>query len=393
MPRDGFPWRVRILEWWRSGAVKGFRVRRLVWSLVVLAIYPPRAPRGEQFTWADLIFWGTVSLEAALIFFGVDHRARRMAGSALAAWGMLCGLNLCLGMPRDLVGSLVWPMLGWITSVMQERDVPLSVCYVVICALDLAVVQPTWPGSVGYLSGYALLYVGIRGTLLRRSEHQRLLAAHSILRRDAREMAELAAEAERLRIARDMHDGVGHQLTALVIQLQVLQARARTLDERALFEDAVQSAQNALRDLRDAVHRMGARGGAGEDWLRDLTVTFSKRTAVSCSFETIGALSSVRPDVWMVWYRVLQELLANAVRHGRATAIQVIIRMEGSLATLQVTDNGSLRDLRGVHEGFGLASVRARVAALQGQMWLAIAPGDGLCVTVTIPIHEQEGSK
>ncbi|MCL6489764.1 MAG: sensor histidine kinase [Alicyclobacillus mali] len=204
-------------------------------------------------------------------------------------------------------------------------------------------------------------------------------------------MAELAAEAERLRIARDMHDGVGHQLTALVIQLQVLQARARTPEERALLEAAVESAQNALRDLRDAVHRMGARGGAGEEWLRDLNVSFSERTGVSCSFETIGPLSAVTPDVWMVWYRVLQELLVNAVRHGRATAIEVIIRVEGSLATLQVIDNGCLRDLRDVHEGFGLASVRARVAALQGQVWLAPAPGGGLRVTVTIPIHEQEG--
>ncbi|TQS46724.1 sensor histidine kinase [Cryptosporangium phraense] len=206
------------------------------------------------------------------------------------------------------------------------------------------------------------------------------------------EVAALAAADERNRVARDIHDSLGHHLTAIAIQLEKATAyRTRDADVAArAVSDAHGSAREALAEVRRSVSALRADPLSLRTRLAALaarlrTASMSVTSAVSGE-EGLGG-AEVRDAV----YRVAQEGLTNAVRHAGARRVTVTVHFDpdapraGGVEVVVADDGIGLPESLDRVSGFGLAGMRERVAALGGTLVLDGPPGRGTTLTARFP--------
>jgi len=213
------------------------------------------------------------------------------------------------------------------------------------------------------------------------------------LRRLSAQMID-AQEAERRRIARDLHDQVGQILTALKLQLGMVAQRGTVPDAAAALQPAREFAEEALRHTRDLSaslhpHLLDDLGlEPALHWLLDrfvrplvATVELRCRLAPPRSTEAIE----------LVAFRVVQEALTNAARHAHATRIGVILEAEGGTLSIEVIDDGvgfeggptAIEQQRGT--SLGLAGMSDRVAEVGGQLEMDSTPGVGTRLRARLP--------
>jgi signal transduction histidine kinase len=214
-----------------------------------------------------------------------------------------------------------------------------------------------------------------------RSQAERLVVE---LTATQQRVAELSAANERNRLARDIHDSIGHHLTAISVQLAKAEAfreRDPEVADRAVA-DAHRAAGRALREVRESVGTL--RGGP-----------FSLATAL---FGLVEGLDG--PDFRVVLdldgsdvhgragsealYRVAQEALTNARRHADAGLVRVAVRSRGDDAVLEVEDDGRGFEPESTSGG-GLGGMRERLAALGGSVRVESSPGHGTRITASVP--------
>jgi len=203
-------------------------------------------------------------------------------------------------------------------------------------------------------------------------------------------------EQERARIARDLHDGVGQQLTALRVGLRNVEA-AEDLS-------VARGRAHALRDLaattHDEVRRLAQ--GLGPGVLRELGLVaalerlceeFASAHDVRAVFRGDSALAArLDPDACAAVYRIVQEALANVARHAAARGVDVSLAVRGRSALLTIHDDGcglrtgELGVPAGDAGGFGLGSIRERALMLGGSFRLRSRPGRGTAIEVLIPV-------
>lgn len=209
-----------------------------------------------------------------------------------------------------------------------------------------------------------------------------LREANRQLRLYARQAEELAASRERNRLAREIHDGLGHHLTAAHVQLQAAQAVLPQHPERAAaaLEKAKALTQEALTDVRRSVHALRVTplplARALEALVQDAGIPGEL---------TICGTPRVLPHgLEDDLYRVAQEGLTNVRKHADAARTTVTLAFEGHAVELTVQDDGrGSADLGG---GFGLTGIRERVEAFGGAVDIRTAPGRGLALTVRVPL-------
>ncbi|MQY04093.1 sensor histidine kinase [Actinomadura macrotermitis] len=214
-------------------------------------------------------------------------------------------------------------------------------------------------------------------------------------RAHAREAERRAAGEERLRIARELHDDVGHHLSLINVQaaaaLRRLRRNAATGPEQAEAAlDAIkQSSREALRELRAT---LGMLREAGEraptapppSLARIGELAASARLAgLDVRTHISGGERSLPAEVELAAYRIAQESLTNVARHARATAATVRIDCGPRQVTVEVTDDG--RGPAGGPGGSGIAGMRERARALGGEMTAGPAPGGGFAVRACLP--------
>lgn len=271
--------------------------------------------------------------------------------------------------------------------------------------------SPFFPGSgeLELLSNLViftilLVFIHIVARIIDRDERsqrqtQQLLSelaeSNRKLRLYAATAAELAAAAERNRLARDIHDTLGHYLTAVNIQLEkalTFQSRNPTEATRALRE-AKEAAAAALQDVRRSV-------GA----LRDEDDMFSLREALgdlvrgmsgdnlTVELDIEGDEAGYSRPVLMTLYRVAQEGLTNTRKHARAGRVELNVHFGDAQATLTLCDNGkgfdaSLLDAPAGPDRphYGLQGIRERVELVSGQIALRSRPQKGTEIVVTVP--------
>ena len=207
------------------------------------------------------------------------------------------------------------------------------------------------------------------------------------------------AEEERLRIARELHDVVAHTLVAVNVHMNVAsQAFGSHPDaaERALAQ-ARASSKEALAELRAAVAVLRAdQPGAHEptaptpglDGVGDL-VTGARRAGVDVTLDDATGDVTVPAVVGLAAYRIVQESLANVLRHARATRATVRLAVEGGALVVEVADDGvgPPPPARGADGpgGFGLVGMAERAAVLGGALAHGPLPGGGFRVRATLP--------
>lgn len=209
-------------------------------------------------------------------------------------------------------------------------------------------------------------------------------------RRDANaERIRRSATEEQLRIARDLHDGVGHGLAVIAMQagvaLHVLErdpgaVRSALVAIRDTSRDALGELRAELTTLaRDTAERRPQRGTA------DLPVLADRIRAAGLDVEVRVDAHPVSSDVDRVVYSVVAEAMINVLRHARAHAVTVDVRDEGQALTVQVADDGQGCDVPAPSGGLGLRAMADRVAELGGTFVAAPGRDGGFVVRAVLP--------
>jgi len=227
--------------------------------------------------------------------------------------------------------------------------------------------------------------------LLRNIARQAGAAVHAVqlmadLQRSRRQLV-AAREEERLRLRRDLHDGLGPALASVVWQADSARDLVYTDPSGAeqLLESSIEQAQSALADIRRLVYglRPPALDELGLVGALEQAARQHQQTVVTV--EAPAPLPALPAAVEVAAYRIVQEALKNAVEHGRADHCLVGLALDGNLC-LAIADDG-LGLPETVTPGLGLVSMRERAEELGGTFKIHPRPGGGTKVEVSLPLE------
>ena len=197
-----------------------------------------------------------------------------------------------------------------------------------------------------------------------------------------------AQEAERTRIARELHDDINQQMALLRIDLDLLTEMVHG-DARALAGEAAKYADGIVASIHDLSHRLYPARlrllglvAAIDGHLRELP---TRGAAITFRHEDVP--TNVSPDITLCIFRVVQESVQNALKHSDAGNISVHLGVNASGLALTVADDGVGFDVDGaVGRGLGLVSMRERVEAFGGSLVIVSSQDQGTRLEVTIPV-------
>jgi signal transduction histidine kinase len=210
-------------------------------------------------------------------------------------------------------------------------------------------------------------------------------------------------EAERQRIAQDLHDGVNQLLIGAMLELKSGRERLAA-GNLAQADDALQAVQGILRNVETEMKRviydlrpptLDALGFVPE--LRRYIHDFKQYAALDCMVKMEGESVRLPGQVEVSIYRLLQEALQNVFSHAHAQQVEVNIRFTPNSLELSIRDDGVGFDLNAVEQTnsrhFGLITMRERAKSLNGRLTIHTQPGQGTCITLFVPIQPVNGHK
>jgi signal transduction histidine kinase len=205
-------------------------------------------------------------------------------------------------------------------------------------------------------------------------------AAHAELRAVNEILADSSRIAERLRISRELHDLLGHHLTALSLNLEA--ALHRTEGEaRGHVQTAQSLAKELLTDVRELAAAMQARQGV--DLAPALRSLVAELPRPNVHLEIEQGIRIDDPERAHIVVRCTQEIVTNAARHSAAENLWITIAREGESVRISARDDG--RGAAGAPAGFGLRSMRDRVEGAGGELRVGGRPGFGFEVVALLP--------
>jgi signal transduction histidine kinase len=239
----------------------------------------------------------------------------------------------------------------------------------------------------GLVLTFVLLMVGT--ILAERQSRDRLALANDRLRRYALLAENQATLQERTRIAREIHDSVGHTLTAQSIQLEnvamwVAQDLSRATEHlqkaRALGKEALQNVRQSVAALRQ--HSLLVK--SLPEALEKLSDEFERTTSIEIQ-RMVHLQQSPPPEQAIALYRIVQEAMTNIAKHSHATQVRLSLTEHAAELELSVEDNGQGFDPAVNTTGFGLQSMRERTEALGGTFEVSSQLAQGCRIRLTVP--------
>ena len=286
---------------------------------------------------------------------------------------------LGLGLGLLFAPAYYWALESgdWIAAVNVDT-LPEAIAAVPVGALVLLVGIPG-------LSALGRLYGWLASQLLGSNADPVLTAQVSELQ-DARTRIIAAADAERRRIERDLHDGAQQRLVALALNLRMAEQRAATGDPAAaeLVRQAGEEANLALKELRDlarGIHPAILTNRGLPAALEDLA------SRATVPVEVVAAPEQRLPDpIEAAAYFVVSECLANVGKHAEATSATVSVTAADAHLSVVVADDGV--GGASLDNGSGMQGLADRVGALSGTLAVESPPGEGTRVVASIPLSE-----
>jgi signal transduction histidine kinase len=245
--------------------------------------------------------------------------------------------------------------------------------------------------SFAILFGLALVFVLLlmNAILSERQSREKLAIANEKLREYALRIENQATLEERNRIAREIHDSLGHSLTALNLQLETALKLWQSNPSKAqnFLARAKELGSKALQDVRQSVSTMRSHplhSESLEQAIAILAAIFYRSTSVAPICQIVIAYP-LPPEISTAVYRIIQESLTNISKYADATEIKIELTTTTTNINLIIEDNGRGFDVEQNTTGFGLQSMRDRTLALGGEFHINSAPGFGCKITVDIP--------
>ncbi|HWD07518.1 MAG TPA: histidine kinase [Actinomycetota bacterium] len=364
----------------------------------------------QHVAYRNLDVWGVLLLVAIAGSLAVRRRY------PVAVVGAVSGLTFVYFLANYTSGP-VWlgMIVAYATAVILGHRLAAGVgafaCYLVLPWLaDLLGRGPApTPLFLSILAAGLLLLFGVSEAVRMRRQRSAEVA------RRRREEEEAAASEERLRIARDLHDVLAHNISLINVQAGVALHVNDQLPEQArsalaAIKDASREALGELRSALDALRQSGdpapMRPSPGLDQLDDLVVA-ARASGLEVSVEVTGAEVALPPAVDVAAYRIVQEALTNVIRHAGASRVGIAVGYTGSAVTLAIDDNGhgmnghgmnghgvngsgpagpSGNGLAGQGHGSGIVGMRERAQALGGQLITGAGRAGGFSVFATLPV-------
>ena len=210
------------------------------------------------------------------------------------------------------------------------------------------------------------------------------------MRQYAAKIEDIATLQERNRIAREIHDSLGHSLTIFNLHLEaalkILPSDPQEATE--LLKEAKQVGKTALKDVRQSVATLRSNpleGKSFQEAIAALIEDLNRSTGISPQYD-INIFHTVSDDVKITIYRILQEAITNICKYSQAT--EVIIKIETNTdLKLIVRDNGVGFILDENTTGFGLQGMQERTKALGGNCQIITAPDRGCKISVSLPLY------
>jgi signal transduction histidine kinase len=273
----------------------------------------------------------------------------------------------------------LFTLMGWLNTfparpALQERLRYLLLGYTLLFGLSLA---------------FVLLLMN--AILTERQSREKLALAHEQLREYALRIESQATLQERNRIARDIHDSLGHSLTALNLQLETA-LKLWTVDPAKATNFLVQAKRlgsTALQDVRHSVSALRSdplQGRSLEEAIASLAEELHHSTNISPTCN-IRLRRPIPPDLATVIYRIIQEAITNICKYANATEVKIQLQASPTQLDLMIQDNGRGFQVNQNISGFGLQGMRERTLAQGGQFEIDSAPGAGCRITAkfTLP--------
>jgi two-component system, NarL family, sensor histidine kinase DesK len=258
----------------------------------------------------------------------------------------------------------------------------LRTLFLVLIAMMAGVVAETrYLGRSFATAESVLLYCVIFG--LSNFAFAQQARTNSLLERANSEIERLTQEAERERIARDLHDLLGHTLTVITMKLDLARRLlSRDLDRaRNEIVEAEQTARNALAEVREAVSGYRAEG-------LDAEITRARRSLLSTDVKLTTMLAPVNLSSSQVnvLCLALREAVTNIVRHAHATVCHVALLEKDRTIHFTIEDNGLGCEIR---EGNGLRGMRERLQSIAGALKLTGLADGGTSLEITVPLASE----
>jgi two-component system, NarL family, sensor histidine kinase UhpB len=211
-------------------------------------------------------------------------------------------------------------------------------------------------------------------------------------RRGSVRRALAAQEDERSRIARELHDELGQELTAVAMQSERA-AQSAPANGQATLEEIAEAIRQSIDHVRRIARRL--RPEALDDLgLVNALIALSTRVGAQegprVKRELQGALPPLSAEVELVLYRIAQESLTNALRHSDAQSVTVSLEADADGVTLRVADDGKGMPEQLPGDTAGIAGMRERALLVGGRLTIDSRPGHGTEVRLTIPVEQEE---
>ena len=313
----------------------------------------------------QLIFLGITIAVLAVVLYTVSDFAlighRRRLGTLLAAGNLVIAVAVIVAAQPS----------GWARG---PGGIPPLVLLVMAMALAWASLRPLGPDDVAADLAALQIPDDIREALLR-------------------QIGEAAAQEERNRLARDLHDSIKQQLFTINVSTAAAQEMWERNPEKArgALADVRRSAKEAMVEMQALLHQLTPRAVATVGLvaaIREQCEALGYRTGAEVSLELGEAIPDDRlpPGAPETLFRIAQEALSNVARHARARTVRVWLGLEEEAAAFRVQDDG--QGFRPGEEvsGMGLRNLMERAESLKGSLEIASAPGAGTNMEVLIPL-------
>lgn len=367
-------------------------------TLAIVLIVMLSAP----FLWRA--WWGDLYLALLVVWIWIPHRqktfSRNILLTGIIALGLL-GVGMSWG-ERVVTASLMWP-LGAVLGGRGHQTPWSQAALVGVAIIEAVLMFPhglsATVGTLLSLFGayWGIRYVGVRreAQALERRRLEELEAAYTELKETheqlietSREAAEARARQARLETLADIHDGIGHRLTSLIIGLESLDMMMADdpVQASTRVPELVDTARLALQDVRQAV-RDGGESPRAED-MEALIAGAQERGHFSVEVDWQLSPQSLPPSLRGTLFHVLQEALTNILRHARAHHVHIHLSQESQHIRFEVSDDGVLQTVGA--PGFGIAQMRRRCQAMGGTLQLTAQVPHGLSLLAILPYEEEE---
>ncbi|MCW3090011.1 MAG: hypothetical protein JWP81_1080 [Ferruginibacter sp.] len=229
----------------------------------------------------------------------------------------------------------------------------------------------------------------------RRKEQLVLLTASDITFQNRTENLLIRAvlntqEKERQRLAKDLHDSLTQQLSAIKFYISSMAGHTKKQEQQKILQKCSDALTECITEMRNICFNLMPK--TLEEFglvkaVREFCDHFSHSKQVNFLIQYNTALPEFLPELAIDLYRVIQEFITNAIRHGLATRISIFFSYRKKVLKLILTDNGQGFDCTKPHEGMGLHHMQSRIKSQNGRFNMTSDAGKGTCLRLAVPIN------